>query len=106
MRGGRSHKPDAARTERRIPDTAFGVHRTRYSEVRTGSIARETCAFSTKTRPPASFFFQAEDGIRDVAVTGVQTCALPISDHPGAARRPDDRLRGAAHRQGERGADQ
>src|SRR2546429_6209623 len=39
------------------------------------------------------FFFQAEDGIRDVAVTGVQTCALPIylptqmgydSDHPMA----------------------
>src|SRR5205809_2908698 len=29
------------------------------------------------------FFFQAEDGIRDVAVTGVQTCALPIL--PGAA---------------------
>src|SRR3989449_10805371 len=27
------------------------------------------------------FFFQAEDGIRDVAVTGVQTCALPISQH-------------------------
>src|SRR3989449_3112555 len=27
----------------------------------------------------ADFFFQAEDGIRDVAVTGVQTCALPIS---------------------------
>src|SRR3989449_8454772 len=27
---------------------------------------------------PAVFFFQAEDGIRDVAVTGVQTCALPI----------------------------
>src|SRR5687768_18491588 len=26
------------------------------------------------------FFFQAEDGIRDVAVTGVQTCALPIFD--------------------------
>src|SRR6516165_178915 len=25
------------------------------------------------------FFFQAEDGIRDVTVTGVQTCALPIS---------------------------
>src|SRR5687768_17920907 len=31
------------------------------------------------------FFFQAEDGIRDVAVTGVQTCALPIS---GRCRRP------------------
>src|SRR2546422_4260934 len=28
------------------------------------------------------FFFQAEDGIRDVAVTGVQTCALPISPEP------------------------
>src|SRR5256885_8660032 len=33
------------------------------------------------------FFFQAEDGIRDYKVTGVQTCALPISqvrDCPGA----------------------
>src|ERR1039457_7367585 len=35
--------------------------------------------------PPSSicsilfFFFQAEDGIRDYKVTGVQTCALPIS---------------------------
>src|SRR5690349_23545247 len=27
-----------------------------------------------------SFFFQAEDGIRDLYVTGVQTCALPIFD--------------------------
>src|SRR5687767_15278641 len=27
----------------------------------------------------SSFFFQAEDGIRDKLVTGVQTCALPIS---------------------------
>src|SRR3712207_8135304 len=26
-----------------------------------------------------NFFFQAEDGIRDIGVTGVQTCALPIS---------------------------
>src|SRR6266436_9319651 len=34
------------------------------------------------------FFFQAEDGIRDVAVTGVQTCALPIcrSGNRGRAR--------------------
>src|SRR2546430_8481312 len=30
------------------------------------------------------FFFQAEDGIRDLTVTGVQTCALPISrQQPG-----------------------
>src|SRR5882762_8326253 len=28
------------------------------------------------------FFFQAEDGIRDSSVTGVQTCALPISGAP------------------------
>src|SRR6266699_4148635 len=28
------------------------------------------------------FFFQAEDGIRDADVTGVQTCALPISPLP------------------------
>src|SRR5256886_5397864 len=29
------------------------------------------------------FFFQAEDGIRDLTVTGVQTCALPISNVQG-----------------------
>src|SRR2546421_3528279 len=28
--------------------------------------------------PNPGFFFQAEDGIRDLIVTGVQTCALPI----------------------------
>src|SRR6266436_8202736 len=33
------------------------------------------------------FFFQAEGGIRDVAVTGVQTCALPIA-RPRRATRP------------------
>src|SRR2546421_1092264 len=32
-------------------------------------------------RQGAFFFFQAEDGIRDLIVTGVQTCALPISSH-------------------------
>src|SRR5690349_10498311 len=31
--------------------------------------------------PPVDFFFQAEDGIRDLYVTGVQTCALPICRH-------------------------
>src|SRR2546426_11324622 len=35
------------------------------------------------------FFFQAEDGIRDYKVTGVQTCALPIS-MPGVER--EDRI--------------
>src|SRR3712207_9403192 len=32
------------------------------------------------------FFFQAEDGIRDIGVTGVQTCALPISGLGGDLR--------------------
>src|SRR5206468_6026733 len=31
------------------------------------------------------FFFQAEDGIRDLIVTGVQTCALPICASPNRA---------------------
>src|SRR2546427_7400745 len=34
------------------------------------------------------FFFQAEDGIRDLTVTGVQTCALPISIHHPGVRKP------------------
>src|SRR2546422_5931655 len=51
------------------------------------------------------FFFQAEDGIRDVAVTGVQTCALPIcapTRTPARARGEgtDHRAVGAARRIG------
>src|SRR5690606_39732649 len=40
----------------------------------------------------AVFFFQAEDGIRDFHVTGVQTCALPIC----AARAANTRIYGCA----------
>src|SRR3712207_516792 len=40
--------------------------------------ALATCA-SWGSSIRCSFFFQAEDGIRDIGVTGVQTCALPIS---------------------------
>src|SRR2546430_11126941 len=36
------------------------------------------------------FFFQAEDGIRDLAVTGVQTCALPICVGEGVVGHPAD----------------
>src|SRR5438552_2594331 len=44
------------------------------------------------------FFFQAEDGIRDDLVTGVQTCALPISPRRrGAACRAATRRRGVRH---------
>src|SRR5688572_30894123 len=51
------------------------------------------------------FFFQAEDGIRDLTVTGVQTCALPISratrgsleqDRHRAVPRPGPRPGGVA----------
>src|SRR5205085_353179 len=38
------------------------------------------------------FFFQAEDGIRDLTVTGVQTCALPISERRSSERTPAQRL--------------
>src|SRR2546429_1356434 len=41
----------------------------------TARLAHYKVSFSV---PVCFFFFQAEDGIRDVAVTGVQTCALPI----------------------------
>src|SRR2546421_7250270 len=34
---------------------------------------------TNRIRSLTFFFFQAEDGIRDLIVTGVQTCALPIS---------------------------
>src|SRR5207245_8152811 len=60
------------------------------------------------------FFFQAEDGIRDATVTGVQTCALPIclrravpapseryadrGNSHGPAQPVAESLRGAAHR--------
>src|SRR2546426_12837698 len=40
------------------------------------------------------FFFQAEDGIRDYKVTGVQTCALPISGI--GLQQPHDVLQGHA----------
>src|SRR2546430_3238867 len=40
-------------------------------------IIRMACSVSVST---VFFFFQAEDGIRDLTVTGVQTCALPISE--------------------------
>src|SRR3989454_6790382 len=53
------------------------------------------------TRFAFLFFFQAEDGIRDYKVTGVQTCALPIcpaasrADQHGRQRDRVSRVRGA-----------
>src|SRR5690606_41078292 len=42
---------------------------------------------SGRQREVLFFFFQAEDGIRDFHVTGVQTCALPISRNPRLSSR-------------------
>src|SRR5690606_41513241 len=41
------------------------------------------------------FFFQAEDGIRDFHVTGVQTCALPICEPAGGDAAPEPDAEGA-----------
>src|SRR2546430_3943522 len=49
------------------------------------------------------FFFQAEDGIRDLTVTGVQTCALPIWSDRFARRTVPGR--GDLHRQLDQGED-
>src|SRR5207247_3256465 len=44
------------------------------------------CAAGRRPHYAQLFFFQAEDGIRDPLVTGVQTCALPISERPSRRR--------------------
>src|SRR5438105_7321883 len=56
----------------------------------------------------SSFFFQAEDGIRDPLVTGVQTCALPISTamHPYMPNAGFDAVPHHAFRVSGRGHDQ
>src|SRR2546430_5489705 len=46
-------------------------------ELRRGALIVGTKSW-TEWRNDIFFFFQAEDGIRDLTVTGVQTCALPI----------------------------
>src|SRR2546430_12604646 len=43
-------------------------------------VQKASCLGRSWTYLMVFFFFQAEDGIRDLTVTGVQTCALPISD--------------------------
>ena len=44
------------------------------------------------------FFFQAEDGIRDYDVTGVQTCALPIWDIPVWKRNEKEKIQNFSYR--------
>src|SRR5690349_21711849 len=51
-----------------------------YDEIRDfGTSQAEPAFFEKAIGALGDFFFQAEDGIRDLYVTGVHTCALPIS---------------------------
>src|SRR5256886_9425812 len=51
------------------------------------------------------FFFQAEDGIRDLTVTGVQTCALPISSSTITRSQRCRRISSACRRERARSCD-
>src|SRR2546430_5115881 len=50
----------------------------------------DVCARGARFR--VLFFFQAEDGIRDLTVTGVQTCALPIWQRSGLGAGSGERI--------------
>src|SRR5438552_11636365 len=59
----------------------------RFMSARVIGVAHSRNEGAARAVGKSPFFFQAEDGIRDDLVTGVQTCALPIS-----AKRPRDKL--------------
>src|SRR2546430_11401707 len=75
--GAESRRAGEAAGERgrRVAGTA---RRSPEAEGAGGRVGRRVCATGDRRRTPFVFFFQAEDGIRDLTVTGVQTCALPI----------------------------
>src|SRR2546430_17502151 len=56
------------------------------------------CSYYAVVRYSQFFFFQAEDGIRDLTVTGVQTCALPICGQGRVDRAHRARTRAASGR--------
>src|SRR5688572_30951129 len=60
-------------TKSSVPYTQASTQR----RARERSVAIQTLLLVRKSKS-SSFYFQAEDGIRDLTVTGVQTCALPI----------------------------
>src|SRR5699024_11818806 len=58
-----------------------------------------SCVLRSLADVSVAFFFQAEDGIRDRNVTGVQTCALPIyemSRPSNCVNRPKNKVRNQA----------
>src|ERR1019366_8303987 len=63
-----------------------------------GEVESDRRAGRVRLRPATREFFKAEDGIRDWSVTGVQTCALPISGRNAVLRQSgDDGLFHRAH---------
>src|SRR6267378_6171651 len=61
--------------------------RTREVELRHSSCEADEQGGAIRCGAGGAFFFQAEDGIRDLYVTGVQTCALPICVYREVAAR-------------------
>src|SRR2546430_599525 len=59
-------------------DAGYLTSRVPFALPRMLNITCWCCLMTLNKRGELSFFFQAEDGIRDLTVTGVQTCALPI----------------------------
>src|SRR2546429_155549 len=83
IQGSNVPNPDEA-----VPSFVSGAMAKAGKGLLEGTLQAGTSAVSDKLRDLVGlggksaaeyFFFQGEDGIRDVAVTGVQTCALPIS---------------------------
>src|SRR5256884_4033150 len=62
----------------RSPEVAVRIPRLRSSSRNDPVLRNQRVGSQCVEVGSGYFFFQAEDGIRDVAVTGVQTCALPI----------------------------
>src|SRR5882757_5139473 len=77
------------------------------ADIKTGLMRVAPSLLAARTgSKPLFFFFQAEDGIRDIGVTGVQTCALPICRgrraRPALRSRRRDRRRAGARDGGRR----
>src|SRR2546430_12307840 len=74
-------------------------------EINCDALHEATLCATARVLRSVFFFFQAEDGIRDLTVTGVQTCALPICrTADGGTRGGVPRLHRSRSRGGARGA--
>src|SRR5687768_6515443 len=77
--GGNPASYENARSEERRVGKEWSYRWEVYASLKAVFLFVLNCGeLQSRVEPVYAFFFQAEDGIRDVAVTGVQTCALPI----------------------------